>query len=292
MPTKIEKDQVTGTETTGHEWDGIKELNTPLPRWWLYVLYATIVWSVIWWLLYPSWPGITGYFAGILGYDQREALNERIAEAEAERASYMDRLADASLEQITADPELMDVAFRGGDIAFRENCAPCHGLGGAGQGHYPTLADDAWLWGGTPDAIHTTLLYGIRSDHPDTRFNLMPAYGVDGLLDRAQIDDVAEFVLSLSGQSENPEAAERGAEIFAQQCRVPRRGRHGHQRHGGPEPRRCHLAVRGFQERDRRPDPRSAARRHAGVGRTTRSGDDQESRDLRPFARRRPVGRK
>jgi cytochrome c oxidase cbb3-type subunit 3 len=112
----------------------------------------------------------------------------------------------------------MDVAFRGGDIAFRENCTPCHGLGGAGQGHHPTLADDAWLWGGTPDAIHTTLLYGIRSDHPDTRFNLMPAYGTDSILDRAQIDDVAEYVLSLSGQSENPEAVERGAEIFAQQC--------------------------------------------------------------------------
>jgi len=218
MPTKIEKDSVTGTETTGHEWDDIKELNTPLPKWWLYIMYATIIWSAVWWVLYPSWPYVTGYFGGLLGYDQRAALEGRMAEAEAARAGYMDRLAEASLEQIVDDPELMNLAFRGGDIAFRDNCAPCHGLGGAGQGPYPSLADDAWLWGGTPEAIHTTLLYGIRSDHPDTRFNMMPAYGVDGLLDRAQINDVAEYVLSLSGRSEDPEAAARGAEIFAQQC--------------------------------------------------------------------------
>lgn len=218
MPTKIEKDSVTGTETTGHEWDDIKELNTPLPRWWLYVMYATIIWSVIWWVLYPSWPGITGYFAGILGYDQREALSERIAEAEAERAGYMDRLADASLEQITGDPELMDVAFRGGDIAFRENCAPCHGLGGAGQGPYPTLADDAWLWGGTLEAIHTTLLHGIRAENDDTRLNDMMAFGRMDILTRQQVSDVTEHVLAISGQDHDAAAAERGATVFAENC--------------------------------------------------------------------------
>jgi cytochrome c oxidase cbb3-type subunit 3 len=158
MATKVEKDAVTGVETTGHEWDGIKELNKPLPKWWLYVLYATIAWSVVWWVLYPSWPGISGYFAGVIGYDQREDLRERLREANAERAVYLERLEGAELGQIAGDPELMSIAFTGGEAAFADNCAPCHGLGGAGQGFYPTLADDAWIWGGSLASIHQTIL--------------------------------------------------------------------------------------------------------------------------------------
>src|SRR5919106_1589007 len=122
MPTKVEKDAVTGVETTGHEWDGIKELNKPLPKWWLYVLYATIAWSVVWWVLYPSWPGISGYFAGIIGYDQREALRERLREANAGRAVYLERLEGSELSEIANDPELMSIAFTGGEAAFADNC--------------------------------------------------------------------------------------------------------------------------------------------------------------------------
>jgi cytochrome c oxidase cbb3-type subunit 3 len=218
MPTKVEKDAVTGQETTGHEWDGIKELNTPLPKWWLYVMYATIAFAVLWWLLYPSWPYGSGYLSGILGYSQRMTLDRELAEAEAERADVISRIAAAEVQEIADDPELMSVAFAGGQAAFADNCAPCHGLGGAGQGPYPTLADDAWIWGGTPEAIHQTILYGIRSDHPDARFNEMPRFGVDQLLDRSQIEDVAEYVLSLSGHAEDPEAVERGAATFAEQC--------------------------------------------------------------------------
>ena len=213
-----ETDAATGKPTTGHEWDGIKELNTPLPKWWLYVLYATIIWSVVWWLLYPSWPGITGYFGGLIGYDQRAALRERIAEASAERAVQLDALAGASLDQIVADPELMNLAFSGGEAAFADNCAPCHGLGGAGQGFYPTLADDAWLWGGTLVAIHHTVLYGVRNGHPDARFNEMPAFGLLGMLTREQIDDVAAYVLQLAGEDHDTAAAERGGPIFVEQC--------------------------------------------------------------------------
>jgi cytochrome c oxidase cbb3-type subunit 3 len=218
MPTKIEKDPVTGRETTGHEWDGIKELNTPLPRWWLYVMYATILWSVLWWFLYPSWPGISGHFRGLLGANQRLELDARMAAASAAQAQYVLRIADASLEDIASDPQLASFAFAGGAAAFANNCAPCHGLGGAGQGFYPSLADDAWIWGGTLADIHTTLLHGIRSDDPDTRFNLMPAFGRDGILDRPQINDVAAHVLALSGQAGDPEAAARGAAVFAEQC--------------------------------------------------------------------------
>jgi cytochrome c oxidase cbb3-type subunit 3 len=218
MPTKVEKDAATGQMTTGHEWDGIKELNTPLPKWWLYVFYATCVYALIWWVLYPSWPWINTYFGGVLGYDQREALEERVADAEAARSEWVERLREAPLEEIPGDAELMTVAFTGGEAAFNDNCAPCHGLGGAGQGFYPSLADDAWIWGGSLDAIHHTISYGIRNDHPDTRFNMMPAYGADGILEREQISEVANYVLSLSGEAPDAEAADAGAAIFAEQC--------------------------------------------------------------------------
>ena len=218
MPTKIDKDALTGKTTTGHEWDGIKELNTPLPKWWLYVLYATIVWAAVWWLLYPSWPWFTGYFGGILGANQRIELAQRLAAAGAQRAQYLERIRAASLDQIAQDPELASFALAGGAAAFADNCAPCHGLGGAGQGFYPTLADDAWIWGGTLDDIQTTILHGIRSDDPEARLSEMPAFGALGMLNRAEINDVAEHVLSLSGRSEDAEAAARGAGIFAEQC--------------------------------------------------------------------------
>ena len=218
MPTKVEKDAATGRETTGHEWDGIKELNTPLPKWWLYVLYATVVWAVVWWVLYPSWPWVNTYFGGVLGYNQRAALDVRIAEAAAGRAGWQEQVRAASLDEIRADSELMTVAFTGGEAAFADNCAPCHGLGGAGQGFYPSLADDAWIWGGSLDEIHHTISYGVRNADPEARFNTMPAFGADEILERQQIDQVTDYVLSLSGGGENAGAAEAGASIFAEQC--------------------------------------------------------------------------
>ncbi len=218
MPTKVEKDAVTGQDTTGHEWDGIKELNTPLPKWWLYVLYATIVWSVVWWFLYPSWPWGPGYFHGLTGANQRVEYEARMAAAREGQAAYFKRIAAADLDQINQDPELLSFALAGGGAAFADNCAPCHGLGGAGQANYPTLADDVWIWGGTLDDIHTTIQHGIRSNDPDTRFNEMPAFG--DILSREEIDAVAEYVLSLSDRSDNPELAAQGETIFAEQCSV------------------------------------------------------------------------
>jgi cytochrome c oxidase cbb3-type subunit III len=230
MPTKVEKDAITGQDTTGHEWDGIKELNTPLPKWWLYVLYATIIWAVVWWILFPSWPWGPGYFPGLTGANQRVEHEARMADARAGQAAMFDRIANADLATIGQDPELLSFALAGGQAAFADNCAPCHGLGGAGQGNFPTLADDSWIWGGTLDDIHTTIMHGIRSDDADTRFNEMPAFG-DGMLDRDQISAVAEYVLSLSGGSEDAALAEQGAPIFAEQCAAC----HGEKGEGLPE---------------------------------------------------------
>ncbi len=219
MPTKIEKDAVTGTETTGHEWDGIKELNNPLPRWWLYVMYATIIWSVAYWFVFPAIPGVSGYTKGLLGYDQRTALDDQLATAYERQGVFRDAIATASLTEIRTSDELLPFAVAGGRAAFADNCAPCHGLGGAGQGGgYPSLADDVWIWGGTLDDIHTTLQVGIRSDHLDTRWSEMPAFGEMEILSPEEIEDVAEYVLSLSGGSSDAAAAMRGAETYEIQC--------------------------------------------------------------------------
>lgn len=216
MPTKAEKDSVTGTETTGHEWDGIKELNTPLPKWWVYLFYATIAYSLVYWVLYPSIPGITGYIGGVLGTNNRIALDDKLAAAEQRQAAYLDRIAGQRTDEIARDPQLLGFALAGGRSVFADNCSPCHGLGGAGQRGYPSLADDAWLWGGTLDDIETSILYGIRAGHDETRYSEMPSFGADGLLSEEEIAAVADFVLSLSGRAEG--AAAQGAQVFADNC--------------------------------------------------------------------------
>ena len=218
MPTKVEKDEITGQDTTGHEWDGIKELNTPLPKWWLYTWYACIVYAVIWWVLYPSWPYVTGYLGGIIGSDQRLELDQRMAKARAGQAAYLDRISGASTEEILADPELVSFALAGGQAAFADNCAPCHGLGGAGQGIYPTLADDDWIWGGSLEDIQTTLNYGIRNEHEESRINDMPAYGRDEILEREDIQAVTHYVLSLSGAEHDGGLVTDGAVVYEEQC--------------------------------------------------------------------------
>jgi cytochrome c oxidase cbb3-type subunit III len=230
MPTKAEKDSVTGTETTGHEWDGIKELNTPLPKWWVYVFYATVAYSLVYWVLYPSIPGISGYVGGVLGTNNRLALDEKLAAAEARQAVYLDRIAELDTAEIAGDPQLLSFALAGGRSAFADNCAPCHGLGGAGQHGYPTLADDVWLWGGTLDDIETTVRYGIRSGHDEARFSEMPAFGADEILSEDEIAAVAEYVLSLSGRAEDQAVAAAGAEIFADNCAAC----HGEEGEGDP----------------------------------------------------------
>ncbi|HEU4476754.1 MAG TPA: cytochrome-c oxidase, cbb3-type subunit III [Methyloceanibacter sp.] len=212
------RDPETDAETTGHEWDGIRELNQPLPTWWLYVFYATVVWAIGYWLLMPAWPLVASYTKGMLGYSQRETVAAQLEAAKALKAEYRDKIAQSDLATINEDPELLRFALAGGEAAFGDNCAPCHGRGAQGAFGYPNLRDDAWLWGGTLDDIQLTILHGIRSDDPKTRSGEMPAFGRSGLLSEPQIGDVAEFVLSLSGRSDDAQAAGRGAEVYAATC--------------------------------------------------------------------------
>jgi cytochrome c oxidase cbb3-type subunit III len=213
-----EVDQVSGTETTGHEWDGIKELNTPLPRWWLWTFYATCIWALGYWIVMPAWPLISSHTTGVIGYSSRANLADSMSAARAAQSQYLERIEQASLTEITRDRELLEFALAGGGSAFAVNCSQCHGLGASGFAGYPNLNDDDWIWGGTLEAIADTIRYGIRSEHPDSRFNMMPAFGTDGILERGQINDVAEYVLSLSNSATDASAAARGEEIFLEQC--------------------------------------------------------------------------
>ena len=204
--------------TTGHEWDGIREYNNPLPRWWLTIFYACILWSIGYWILYPSWPMISSYTTGVLGYSSRDELKVDIAEAQLARKVYSDRIADAKLDDIVKDPQLMEFALAGGKSAFGDNCAPCHGSAAQGAKGYPNLSDDDWLWGGSLEAIQQTILYGIRSHHDDTRVSEMPAFGRDELLSSSQIADVTGFVMSLTDPKQDPEKVKAGAAVFAENC--------------------------------------------------------------------------
>jgi cytochrome c oxidase cbb3-type subunit III len=217
--SKKEIDEVSGTETTGHEWDGIKELNKPLPRWWLWTFYATIVWAIGYMVFYPAIPLVTGATKGVLGYSSRADVAREIADAKTGMAGLLDKVDSMSLEDIRKDPDLFQFAVAGGRSAFAVNCVQCHGSGASGGKGYPNLNDDEWLWGGSLEAIHTTLVHGIRFEgDDDTRVSDMPAFGRDGVLDTAQINDVAEHVLALSGQEHDQAAAERGTAIFEDNC--------------------------------------------------------------------------
>lgn len=218
MSDKLDIDDVTGVETTGHEWDGIKELNKPLPKWWLYVFYVCIVWAAGYWVLYPAWPTVNGYTQGILGYSQRQVVTDAVAKNKEGQAKFREAIATAELSEISKDPELLRFAVAGGKAMFGENCAGCHGRGAQGFVGYPNLNDDDWIWGGSLDAIHETILHGIRADNDDTRDSAMPQFGIDEILEPAQIADTTAYVMSLSGPVEDAAAVERGQAIYVEQC--------------------------------------------------------------------------
>lgn len=218
MPTKIEKDKLSGQYTTGHEWDGLKELNTPLPKWWLYVFYATIVFAIVWAIAYPSLPlrGATG----VTGWIARDALVQDLARQNAAREPMLARLREATPQQIAADPELRAFAIGGGRIAFANNCAGCHGAGAQGAtGGFPSLVDDDWLFGGDHDAILGVIRHGVRNGEDDeARGIAMPRFLADGLLDAAQVNDIAEYVLAMSNRSTDAAAVQRGGPLYAENC--------------------------------------------------------------------------
>lgn len=224
MTDKPERDAVTGVDTTGHEWDGVKELDNPLPRWWLYIFYASIAAAVIYWVLMPAWPLLNSYTPGVLGFSDRRNVAAEIDSLESARAPMFERLANASSADLAGDPELQQFARAAGESVFGDYCRTCHGAGGAGAPGYPVLADDVWIWGGSLAEIEHTLRVGVRADHPDTRMSQMPAFGRDNLLSSDQIGDVTEYVISMSAARRRIEpdaaAAARGAIVYGEQCAV------------------------------------------------------------------------
>ncbi len=215
-----EYDEATGVHTTGHVWDGdLKELNKPLPKWWLYTFYVCILWAVGYMIAYPAWPTLNDYTKGVLGYSQRQTVTDQVKAAKAAQAGLRDQLAKTALADVSKNPALLQFATAGGKAIFADNCAACHGRGAQGGIGYPNLNDDDWVWGGKLENIEQTIKHGIRwTENKDTRDSAMPRFGLDGMLQPAQISDTAEYVLSLSGASKDAAAAGRGKALFAEQC--------------------------------------------------------------------------
>ena len=214
-----EVDAITGISTTGHDWDGIRELNTPLPRWWLWTFYITIVWAVGYWILYPAWPLLTTSTQGVFGYHTRTAVLDDLAGLKLQRGPMMDKLSQASIAEIAGNPQLLDFARAQGRVAFADNCAPCHGAGGGGTRGYPNLNDDDWLWGGKLADIEQTIRHGARSGDAKDHEGNMPAFGRDGILKANEISAVADFVRSLSGLATEKDAdLVLGKKLFADNC--------------------------------------------------------------------------
>jgi len=212
-------DALSGVETTGHTWDGIQELNNPLPRWWLWTFYATIAFSVVYMIIYPAWPGITEASKGLLGWSSRAAFQQEMDAASQMQADRLTQIASLDMAGILANDDLRTFAVAGGQSAYKIYCVQCHGAGAAGGPGYPNLNDDAWIWGGTVEDIQMTLAHGIRYESDDnTRFSMMPAFGQDGILAREEISDVAWYVRQLSDQEADAEAAARGMTIYTENC--------------------------------------------------------------------------
>lgn len=215
MADKEQKNKKPETKTTGHEWDGISEYNIPAPRWWLIVWLICIIWAFGYWIFYPTWPSKGGNTKGSLNWTKESQLAESQQEISTKRDVYLDEIAKMDFAQIQKNPELMEFAINGGRAAFKENCAACHGTGAQGYKGFPNLNDDDWLWGGKVTDIYQTLLYGIRSAHDKARFNQMPSFGLDKILKKDEIEEVANYVMSLS---DNSIKSTQGEAIFKANC--------------------------------------------------------------------------
>lgn len=220
--TKAEiNENIAGKEppTTGHTWDGIEEYDNPMPRWWLWTFYATIVWAILYTIAYPAWPGIRSATPGLLGWSTRANVQTEIDAALAANADINARLVEADLTAIADDPELRIYATSAGAAVYRTWCAQCHGSGAAGvaAAGYPNLLDDDWLWGGDIESIHTTIAHGIRNEEdPDARWSQMPAFG--DILERDEIHQVVNYVMSMSGTPQDASAVAAGEEVYLNNC--------------------------------------------------------------------------
>jgi cytochrome c oxidase cbb3-type subunit 3 len=210
-------DEVSGVSTTGHEWDGIRELNNPLPRWWVWTFYATIVWAIGYCIAYPAWPLVSSATTGLLGYSSRADVKYELAAAEAARSEYVTAIGAKTVEEILADENLRTFAAAAGAAKFKVNCVQCHGSGAEGSRGFPNLNDDEWLWGGQAEEIRVTIAHGARfAADADTHISEMPAFR--DILEPGQIDAVASFAASLSGLEADPAKAEAGRTVFAENC--------------------------------------------------------------------------
>ncbi|NTJ42313.1 cytochrome-c oxidase, cbb3-type subunit III [Agrobacterium larrymoorei] len=210
-------DKVSGVETTGHEWDGIRELNNPMPRWWVWTFYFTILWAIGYTIAFPAWPLIDGATKGVLGWSSRADVATEVADAKSAQNVYLERIAASSLQEIKSDSALMQFAVAGGSAAFKVNCVQCHGSGAEGGSGYPNLNDDDWLWGGSAEDIYTSITHGIRfSEDPETRISEMPAFA--DILSSGEIREVAAYVVSLTATPRDTAMVEPGKQIFADNC--------------------------------------------------------------------------
>lgn len=215
---KKEIDQVSGVETTGHEWDGLKELNNPLPRWWVWVFLSCIVFAIGYWFVYPAWPTLTGHTGGANQWTEYQQLREQQGEIQAMRAKYEARFTSASLQDIQNNRDLYTYAVTGGAITFKNNCAACHGAGAQGGKGFPNLNDDDWIWGGTLDQIYTTIRYGAHNDNPQSHSGGMPAW--KDSLSAEEIAAVATYVEKMheGDKAEKTPAYLKGQGVFAANC--------------------------------------------------------------------------
>ncbi|MES0031660.1 cytochrome-c oxidase, cbb3-type subunit III [Mesorhizobium sp. M0040] len=210
-------DEVSGISTTGHEWDGIKELNNPLPRWWVITFYITIAWAIGYTVVYPAWPMLTSATRGVLGYSSRKDVKNELASAEVAKDKYVAAIQAKTVSEITADDTLREFAVAAGGAAFKVNCVQCHGSGAQGSKGFPNLNDDDWLWGGNAEQIQQTIAHGIRfASDPDTRLSEMPAFG--DIITTDQIKQVGAYVASLSDPVQDTSLIELGANVFAENC--------------------------------------------------------------------------
>jgi cytochrome c oxidase cbb3-type subunit 3 len=216
----LERDPKTGWLTTGHEWNGLTELNTPVPRLVSLFLALAVLFSVGYWVLMPAWPMGTTYTKGVLRLDDRTELTESVKQATTDRATWTDQIATRGFSEIEVEPRLMTAVRQTGPTLFGDNCAACHGRDAKGGKGFPDLRTTSWLWGGSPEAIAETIRVGINSAHPESRNSQMPAFGRDQILQRTDIENVVAYVLSLSDPEEKPMAgnAEAGKAVFAANC--------------------------------------------------------------------------
>ncbi len=229
-----ERDPHTGYLTTGHEWNGIKELNTPVPRPIYYFLGAAVAFAIGYWILMPAWPTGASYTKGLLGVDQRATVARSLELAALDRSVWTKRVEAESFADIAQDPGLMETVRETGRTLFNDNCAACHGRHARGGNGFPSLATSSWLWGGSPEVIAETIRVGINSAHPESRSSQMPAFGRDGVLPRAEIEKVVAYVRSLSDpapRQQTPELVEAGKEVFETNCAAC----HGDDATGNPE---------------------------------------------------------